>query len=290
VLHVVRYRRDRLDQLLDDINAAGYGLTFGVHTRIDETIVRVTEKIGAGNIYVNRNLIGAVVGVQPFGGHGLSGTGPKAGGPLYLHRLLAARPGSHILDDGANAPPAAAEAYRAWLTTQGRKAEAEHCARYLATSLAGMVKDLAGPVGERNTYVIQPRGLIACLAQTEPGLLLQIGAALATGNKALVQASPGLNKLVAGLPALRGWVSSADDWTNAGPIAAVLFEGDSDALKSVNQQAAALAGPIVPVYGIDRDALADGTEDYPLEWLVAERSISTNTAAAGGNASLMTIG
>ena len=70
----------------------------------------------------------------------------------------------------------------------------------------------------------------------------------------------------------------------------MLFEGDSDALKSVNQQAAALAGPIVPVYGIDRDALADGAEDYPLEWLVAERSISTNTAAAGGNASLMTIG
>jgi len=291
VLHVVRYKRDRLDQLLDDINAAGYGLTFGVHTRIDETIVRVTEKIGAGNIYVNRNLIGAVVGVQPFGGHGLSGTGPKAGGPLYLNRLLAARPGGHGLGDAANAPPAVAEAYRAWLAAQGHKVEAEHCARYLASSLAGTVKDLAGPVGERNTYVIQPRGTIACLAQTESGLLLQLGAALATGNKALVQAAPGLKALVASLPpALKGWVSSAEDWTGAGPVAAVLFEGDSDALKSVNQQAAALAGPIVPVYGIDRDALALGSEDYPLDWLVAECSISTNTAAAGGNASLMTIG
>ena len=253
--------------------------------------MRVTEKIGAGNIYVNRNLIGAVVGVQPFGGHGLSGTGPKAGGPLYLSRLLAARPAGHSLVEYAGAPPPVAEAYRTWLTAQGHSAEAEHCWRYQAASLAGTVKDLAGPVGERNTYVIQPRGTIACLAQTEPGLLLQLGAALATGNKALVQTSPGLKKLVGSLPAsLKGWVSSADDWTAAGPIAAALFEGDSDALKSVNQQAAALAGPIVPVYGVDRDALADGTEDYPLEWLVTERSISTNTAAAGGNASLMTIG
>jgi RHH-type proline utilization regulon transcriptional repressor/proline dehydrogenase/delta 1-pyrroline-5-carboxylate dehydrogenase len=286
VLHVVRYRRDKLDQLIDDINAAGYGLTFGVHTRIDETIVRVTERIGAGNIYVNRNLIGAVVGVQPFGGHGLSGTGPKAGGPLYLNRLLAARPGGHAPGEGGTVSKAA-EAYRGWLAAQGHKTEAAHVDRYLAASLAGTVRDLPGPVGERNTYVIQPRGTVACLAQTETGLLLQIGAALATGNKALVQAK----KLMAGLPsALKGWVFAAEDWTRAGPVAAVLFEGDSDALKSVNQQAADLAGPIVPVYGVDRVALATGVEDYPLEWLVAERSISTNTAAAGGNASLMTIG
>ena len=73
VLHVLRFRRDRLDALIDDINATGYGLTFGVHTRIDETIAHVTERVAAGNIYVNRNIIGAVVGVQPFGGHGLSG-------------------------------------------------------------------------------------------------------------------------------------------------------------------------------------------------------------------------
>ena len=88
VLHVLRYRRDGLDALIDSINAAGYGLTFGLHTRIDETIGRVVERIEAGNIYVNRNIIGATVGVQPFGGSRLSGTGPKAGGPLYLSRLV----------------------------------------------------------------------------------------------------------------------------------------------------------------------------------------------------------
>ena len=89
VLHVLRYKREALDKLIDDINAAGYGLTFGLHTRIDETIARVVERIEAGNIYVNRNIIGATVGVQPFGGSRLSGTGPKAGGPLYLSRLVA---------------------------------------------------------------------------------------------------------------------------------------------------------------------------------------------------------
>ncbi len=92
VLHVLRYAYERRDALLEAINRTGYGLTFGVHSRIDEVIAHVTSKISAGNIYVNRNMVGAVVGVQPFGGQGLSGTGPKAGGPLYLHRMLAAAP------------------------------------------------------------------------------------------------------------------------------------------------------------------------------------------------------
>jgi RHH-type proline utilization regulon transcriptional repressor/proline dehydrogenase/delta 1-pyrroline-5-carboxylate dehydrogenase len=91
VLHVVRFRRDRLDALLEEINATGYGLTFGVHSRIDETIARATGRAAAGNLYVNRNLIGAVVGVQPFGGEGLSGTGPKAGGPHALLRYAVER-------------------------------------------------------------------------------------------------------------------------------------------------------------------------------------------------------
>ncbi|HEY8564527.1 MAG TPA: bifunctional proline dehydrogenase/L-glutamate gamma-semialdehyde dehydrogenase PutA [Beijerinckiaceae bacterium] len=87
ILHVVRYKADRLDSVLDAIEASGYGLTLGVHSRIDETVERVVERLSVGNVYVNRNMIGAVVGVQPFGGHGLSGTGPKAGGPHYLLRF-----------------------------------------------------------------------------------------------------------------------------------------------------------------------------------------------------------
>jgi RHH-type proline utilization regulon transcriptional repressor/proline dehydrogenase/delta 1-pyrroline-5-carboxylate dehydrogenase len=87
VLHVLRWKARDLDALVDAINATGYGLTLGIHTRIDSTVARIRARARVGNVYVNRNMIGAVVGVQPFGGTGLSGTGPKAGGPHYLHRF-----------------------------------------------------------------------------------------------------------------------------------------------------------------------------------------------------------
>ena len=91
VLHVIRYRADELDAVIDDINATGYGLTLGVHSRVDGTVRHIVERANVGNAYVNRNQIGAVVGVQPFGGEGLSGTGPKAGGPRYLYRFATER-------------------------------------------------------------------------------------------------------------------------------------------------------------------------------------------------------
>ena len=87
VLHIIRYSSDKLAEILDAVNQLGYGLTMGVHSRIDSRTRAITERSGAGNIYINRNMIGAVVGVQPFGGRGLSGTGPKAGGPYYLPRF-----------------------------------------------------------------------------------------------------------------------------------------------------------------------------------------------------------
>jgi RHH-type transcriptional regulator, proline utilization regulon repressor / proline dehydrogenase / delta 1-pyrroline-5-carboxylate dehydrogenase len=87
ILHVVRYGADRLDDVLQSIEQSGFGLTLGIHSRIDDMVESVIDRLQVGNIYVNRNMIGAVVGVQPFGGHGLSGTGPKAGGPHYLPRF-----------------------------------------------------------------------------------------------------------------------------------------------------------------------------------------------------------
>ena len=91
VLHVVRFRRENLEGILDDIEASGHGLTLGIHSRIDSTIDAIASRVRVGNVYVNRNMIGAVVGVQPFGGEGLSGTGPKAGGPHYLTRFAVER-------------------------------------------------------------------------------------------------------------------------------------------------------------------------------------------------------
>jgi RHH-type proline utilization regulon transcriptional repressor/proline dehydrogenase/delta 1-pyrroline-5-carboxylate dehydrogenase len=89
VLHVVRYKENELERVLAAIEETGFGLTLGIHSRIEETADRIANRLPVGNVYVNRNMIGAVVGVQPFGGQGLSGTGPKAGGPHYLPRFTA---------------------------------------------------------------------------------------------------------------------------------------------------------------------------------------------------------
>ena len=91
ILHVVRYRSRDLDRVIDEINGTGYGLTLGVHSRIDHTQRYIASRVEAGNCYINRNMIGAVVGVQPFGGEKLSGTGPKAGGPHYMFRFATER-------------------------------------------------------------------------------------------------------------------------------------------------------------------------------------------------------
>jgi RHH-type proline utilization regulon transcriptional repressor/proline dehydrogenase/delta 1-pyrroline-5-carboxylate dehydrogenase len=144
VLHVVRFKADQFQQIVDEINALGFGLTMGLHTRMDFRIEQLAARAKVGNLYVNRNQIGAVVGVQPFGGHGLSGTGPKAGGPNYLSRL------SH----GA-APDDAPE----------------------------LETELPGPTGEDNRLTYHPRGRLLCLGGDTADILdKQVERARATGN------------------------------------------------------------------------------------------------------------
>ncbi|MES2337067.1 MAG: trifunctional transcriptional regulator/proline dehydrogenase/L-glutamate gamma-semialdehyde dehydrogenase [Pseudomonadota bacterium] len=271
VLHVVRYTRADLGNLIDRINATGYGLTFGLHTRLDETIAFVTARVQAGNIYVNRNVIGAVVGVQPFGGRGLSGTGPKAGGPLYLGRLAT---GAEPRIDGGTANPVAL-AFATWLESQGEVASAE---RARATPL-GATRELAGPVGERNLYALHPRGRILLLPETRAGLLEQIAAGLASGNDMVVGDAQILKIALPSAVASR--IRIVADWTSEGPYAGALIEGDADRVRTLHQRIAALPGPIVLTQG--------SSAGYRLDWLVEEVSTSINTTAAGGNASLMAI-
>jgi RHH-type proline utilization regulon transcriptional repressor/proline dehydrogenase/delta 1-pyrroline-5-carboxylate dehydrogenase len=90
-LHVITWRNNTLDKMIDEINATGFGLTLGIHSRNEDTALHIDRRVRIGNVYINRNQIGAVVGVQPFGGMGLSGTGPKAGGPHYLLRFVTER-------------------------------------------------------------------------------------------------------------------------------------------------------------------------------------------------------
>ncbi|MFV3331286.1 trifunctional transcriptional regulator/proline dehydrogenase/L-glutamate gamma-semialdehyde dehydrogenase [Pseudomonas sp. NY15437] len=294
VLHVVRYQRADLDQLLAQINESGYGLTLGVHTRIDETIAQVVGTAHVGNLYVNRNVVGAVVGVQPFGGEGLSGTGPKAGGPLYLYRLLSTRPqdavANQLKGDGAQAlprPKDAQQAVEALAKWAGQKdaALASLLSGYgeLAQSFTQQV--LTGPTGERNTYTLLPREHVLCLAEDRADLLAQLAAVLSVGSRPLVAESNAA--VVKELPKeVAQRIELVADWSATDKVFdAILHHGDSDQLRAVCELASQRKGAIVGVTGLNR-----GETDIPLERLLIERALSVNTAAAGGNASLMTIG
>ena len=104
ILHVIRYSTDNIEEVIESINNTGFGLTFGIHSRNETFAYEVASKIDVGNVYINRNQIGAIVGVQPFGGRGMSGTGPKAGGPHYLTRFITEKTRSdNITAVGGNA-------------------------------------------------------------------------------------------------------------------------------------------------------------------------------------------
>ncbi|MGI8896684.1 MAG: bifunctional proline dehydrogenase/L-glutamate gamma-semialdehyde dehydrogenase PutA, partial [Casimicrobiaceae bacterium] len=243
VLHVLRFRQGDIASLVDAINATGYGLTHGIETRIDETIETVCARIRAGNIYVNRNLIGAVVGVQPFGGEGLSGTGPKAGGPHYLRRLV--RGGD----------------------------------RQRANELTLCV-ELPGPTGESNTLYLRPRGRVACIADSESALLAQAQIAIDAGNVALLTASPLAKQVCAVLADAR--CEQVDDVLATEPDA-VLFAGTDEAAHAVRSALAAADGKIVPLL------VADNNGHYDASRLTHERTVTINTTASGGNASLLSL-
>ncbi|AHK03953.1 MULTISPECIES: trifunctional transcriptional regulator/proline dehydrogenase/L-glutamate gamma-semialdehyde dehydrogenase [Rhizobium/Agrobacterium group] len=288
VLHVIRFKRDNLDRLIDEINATGYGLTFGLHTRLDDTIQHVLSRVAAGNLYVNRNIIGAVVGVQPFGGRGLSGTGPKAGGPLYLGRVTQTAP---KIDRVASQQDQAAVDLARWLDENGQSVAAEAARQAAALSGLGFETELAGPVGERNVYALHPRGKVLLIPATEQGLYRQLAAALATGNSVVIDNASGLEKSIYGLPAtVTSRITWADSWEKSAPFAGALIEGDAERVVAINKKIAALPGPLVLVQAATTEALDRETQPYNLDWLVEEVSVSVNTTAAGGNASLMSIG
>ncbi|MFJ2973327.1 trifunctional transcriptional regulator/proline dehydrogenase/L-glutamate gamma-semialdehyde dehydrogenase [Kluyvera sp. NPDC087067] len=298
VLHVVRYHRSQLDALIGQINASGYGLTLGVHTRIDETIAQVTGSAKVGNLYVNRNMVGAVVGVQPFGGEGLSGTGPKAGGPMYLYRLLASRPETALKvtlarQDAGQVVDTQLKTLlekplselQTWLTNRPELLALSQ--QYSELAQAGTQRVLPGPTGERNTWTLVPRERVLCLADNENDLLIQLAAVLAVGSEVLWADAPLQRELAKSLPkAVTERLHFAKPETLMTKFFdAVIYHGDSDQLRELCEQVAARDGAIVSVQGFAR-----GETNLLLERLYHERSLSVNTAAAGGNASLMTIG
>ncbi|ODT76314.1 MAG: trifunctional transcriptional regulator/proline dehydrogenase/L-glutamate gamma-semialdehyde dehydrogenase [Nitrosomonadales bacterium SCN 54-20] len=282
VLHVVRFARERLDELVGQINATGYGLTHGIHSRVDETIDFITKRVHAGNIYVNRNMIGAVVGVQPFGGEGKSGTGPKAGGPLYLHRLMPQTP-LLLADNGGlqvNNAPAELKALADWARQAGRDVLASLCEDYAKRTPIAFGIPLPGPTGESNTLRFAPRGAVACIAIDEDALLEQMAAALATGNQIILADNPPLHSLLDKLPAqVRDRLRVERDWVHA-PVSAVLYSGPEDEAYRLRNELVGREGALVAFITVS------GT-GFPLYRLTAERVVSVNTTAAGGNPGLM---
>ena len=299
VLHVLRYRRDELDTLVERINALGYGLTLGIHSRVDEQIDAIVRRARVGNIYVNRNVVGAVVGVQPFGGEGLSGTGPKAGGPLYLYRFLASCPPDTAMRelqalDALEATPdtlrdrrtlQALAALRAW--NGASPALKRQCERLLEVSPLGAPVLLPGPTGERNSYAILPRERVLCLAETNDDRLAKLALVLSLGTRAVWPVEASASALRARLPEIvREAVIEVRDWTAAeARYDAVLHHGSRESRLAAGRLLAEREGPIVLLH-----AFEPGEPPLTVERLLVERVVSVNTAAAGGNASLMTVG
>ncbi|MEZ5930913.1 MAG: bifunctional proline dehydrogenase/L-glutamate gamma-semialdehyde dehydrogenase PutA [Alphaproteobacteria bacterium] len=255
VLHIATFEAEQIDQVVQAINASGYGLTFGLHTRIDDRVQTIVDALKVGNIYVNRNQIGAIVGSQPFGGEGLSGTGPKAGGPHYVAR------------------------FKRWDRGVGEAASGRKLGRdELIAALAKLPQtpmdetataELPGPTGESNRLTLHPRGPILCLGPGKEAALAQAKAARAAGCPALAVA-PGVTE------GLDGSLDPAQLETLP-DLAGVVCWDEEEALHALRQTLAARSGPIVPLI----------TEAEIGTRCQVERHLCIDTTAAGGNASLL---
>ena len=265
VLHVATFPAAGIDAVIDAINATGYGLTFGLHTRIDGLVQRVVDRIRAGNIYVNRNQIGAVVGSQPFGGEGLSGTGPKAGGPATLARFRAPRP--------APAPPPAPTASATASPTASPGPAPDRTPAPTAPPAGGTtpaaapeakatapVIDLPGPTGESNRLTRHPRGPVLCAGPGAARAAAQARAIRALGGNAILADTPP--------PVLLETLT---------PLAGVLWWGDAATARAYDLALARRPGPILPLV----TSLPDAGH------ALLERHLCVDTTAAGGNAALL---
>lgn len=342
VVHVIRYNAAQFDQVIEQINATGYGLTMGVHSRIAQVTAQVARDVKAGNIYVNRNMIGAVVGVQPFGGRGLSGTGPKAGGPFYMTRLVKDNLDiveAVLADDKRQAlaqAPATDNAVEQALQ-QANKAQypwqrasivqrssvlrqflaklasnsvvvrqeadlqqvlasARGLLAFIEHELASPIQ-LPGPTGEANYLHLEARGVVACVRDETACFkywVLSILTALCAGNAVVVAVD---EKDLAEADAIRKVLIAA----NLHPaLFSVVKLAQLKALISHPLTAAAVVEPTSAVKALTGEFIAarDGAisplittpaDERLLHRLVTEKTVTINTTAAGGNASLMTM-
>lgn len=259
VLHVAIFSASDLKRVMADINATGYGLTFGMHSRIDDRIALASRSVNAGNIYINRNQIGAVVGSQPFGGEGMSGTGPKAGGPNYVARFTK--------------PEARTMAHTEQRIVATDRVQAAIDAGLVAgTALDSQV--FPGPTGESNRMTTHGRGTVLCLGPGPQAAAQQAEAAEQAGCYP-VMATSGL--LLDG--AIDGEVP-VEALSTLNGFAAVVSFASREHLRTYRVALAGRDGALIPL-------LSEG--DFAC-WLTHERHVCVDTTAAGGNAQLLNAG
>ena len=327
ILHVCSFASQDLDAVVDRINASGYGLTLGIHSRVGERVDRICARARVGNIYVNRNQIGAVVGVQPFGGEGLSGTGPKAGGPHYLHRFTRPRepvvkpvavPHDAALRHGRGEADLAPDlqvwarrarlAQLAWDVRSNRIQKLDAAAGALPPEMGVAVKaalrrvealgppsvELRGPTGEQNLLLLHGRGIVLCLGGGEAAgngagtaMVVQAALAMALGNAVLLSEESDKQAVEQFFEACH----------RAGIPRGLTYSagGPAEALALVpDLSAVAFSGDGEALWRL-RVVLADRPgARLPLievvdepERFVTERVLSVDTTASGGNATLL---
>lgn len=289
VLHIATFEAKDIDKVIDDINNKGYGLTFGLHSRVDRRIEHICSRIKVGNAYVNRNQIGAIVGSQPFGGEGLSGTGPKAGGPQYVRRFMK---GERVEKPAQSSDQVLSADKAQTLIDQvaGIAAPAAGNRKELLEQYFGPVPDpldegyeaMPGPTGEQNHLSCHARGVVLCLGPDVDAALEQAGTALSQGNQVVVMA-PGAEKALAaaskaGLPvAAADGVLDSDALATLSGFTAVVSVAEKPLLRQYRQALAKRDGALLPI-------ITEATLD---QRFVIERHLCIDTTAAGGNASLI---
>jgi RHH-type proline utilization regulon transcriptional repressor/proline dehydrogenase/delta 1-pyrroline-5-carboxylate dehydrogenase len=286
IIHIIRFASNQLEDIINQINSSGYGLTQGIHSRINSTSKLIYEKIRAGNIYVNRNMVGAVVGVQPFGGEGLSGTGPKAGGPLYLYRLVRSNINPQI-DNFANKTVVANNELDSFVNqlkhifSDSQYNDLLNYAKMVnQTTLINRRIDLVGPTGESNFMYFSDRGIIGCFANDIFDYAKQIICALGNENKVVLVRND-INRNFSSIYSNK--ILFCDNLEQVKELNAVLISNNFSDKLGLKQQLANRSGCLTLII----DELDNGS--YPLYLLTTEKSVSINITANGGNLQLMNI-
>ena len=309
ILHVATFKGKDINKVVDAINAQNYGLTFGLHSRVDSRVQQLVSRIKVGNAYVNRNQIGAIVGSQPFGGEGLSGTGPKAGGPHYLKRFL--QPASchsaasknaqnslstaqlqdqlSALNTPSNAhwPNIEARhiALRQWINGQNDMLISLESALN-AIAHSAPARHMPGPTGELNVLREAARGNILCIANDLNNALALALSALSQGNAVLAvvnteeqQTLTALNESAAKLAIPINFISAGIDasvLTQLQDFSALASDANTTQLRQYRIALAQRSGTLIPIIN-----------ECSAERFILERHLCVDTTAAGGNASLI---